>query len=172
MKRREFITLLGGAAAWPLAARAQQPDRMRRIGVLMSTAADDAVGRARLAAFHQAMQQMGWSEGRNLRIDTRWGTNDTNRDRKFAEELVALAPDVILSATGRSPFTRTGRAGRSPRRASRRQPSRLRINFRQFVGDDGSKVAALRGTGSPAQILVRTWTKGRSRLAEDVVPQR
>ena len=101
MRRREFITLLGGAAvAWPLSARGQQAERMRRIAVLMSTAADDAVGRARLAAFHQAMQQMGWNEGRNLRIDTRWGTNDTNRDRKFAEELVALAPDVILSATG------------------------------------------------------------------------
>ena len=80
MKRREFITLLGGAAAaWPLAARAQQGERMRRIGVLMNGAADDAEGQARLAAFTQALKQLGWSDGRNLRIDTRWATADDIR---------------------------------------------------------------------------------------------
>ena len=73
MKRRKFITLLGGAAvAWPLAARAQQAERMRRIGVLMSTATDDPEGQARIAAFAQGLQQLGWTDGRNVRIDTRW----------------------------------------------------------------------------------------------------
>src|SRR6516162_3443540 len=100
MRRREFITLLGGAAvAWPLAARAQQPEQMRRIGVLMNVAATDPEGQAQVAAFLQALQQLGWSEGRNVRIDTRWGENDVERDHRYAAELLALAPDVIL-ATG------------------------------------------------------------------------
>ncbi len=100
MRRREFITLLGGAAAaWPLAARAQQPERMRRIGVLMSLAADDPEGQARIAAFLQGLQQLGWTDGRNVRIDTRWGAGNADDIRKYAAELVALAPDVIL-ATG------------------------------------------------------------------------
>ena len=99
MKRRQFITLLGGASvAWPLAARAQQPDRMRRIGVLMNLAADDAEGQARIAAFVQALQRLGWSDGRNLRIDHRWAAGDTGRFHRYAEELLALAPDVILAA--------------------------------------------------------------------------
>ena len=99
MRRREFITLLGGAAAaWPLAARAQPRERMRRIGVLMNTAADDPEGRARLAAFLQELQQLGWTDGRNVRIDTRWGAGDAERFRRYAAELVALAPDVILAA--------------------------------------------------------------------------
>src|SRR5712692_5106038 len=99
MRRREFITLLGGAAAsWPLAARAQQPEQMRRIGVLMNVAADDPEGQAGVAAFQQALQQLGWSDGRNVRIDTRWGENDVDRDRRYAAELVALAPDVILAS--------------------------------------------------------------------------
>jgi ABC-type uncharacterized transport system substrate-binding protein len=99
MNRREFIALLGGAAAvWPLAARAQQGERVRRIGVLMYLAADDAEGQARLAAFAQALKQLGWSDGRNLRIDTRWANADDIR--KHAAELAALAPDVLLAATG------------------------------------------------------------------------
>jgi putative tryptophan/tyrosine transport system substrate-binding protein len=99
MKRREFITLLGGtAAAWPLAAGAQQGERARRVGVLMSTAADDAEGRARIAAFLAGLQKLGWIEGRNVHIDTRWPIS-TEEVRKYAAELVALAPDVIL-ATG------------------------------------------------------------------------
>jgi putative ABC transport system substrate-binding protein len=97
MRRRKFITLLGGAAAWPLAARAQQPERVRRIGVLMNLASEDAEGLARLAAFHQGLQQLGWTVGRNVQIDYRWGAGDADRIRKFAAELVALAPDVILS---------------------------------------------------------------------------
>ena len=97
--RREFITLLGGAATWPLAARAQQGERMRRIGVLVTFAAGDPVGQARLAAFLQGLQQLGWIDGRNVRIDTRWGAGDADRTRRYAAELVALAPDVIM-ATG------------------------------------------------------------------------
>src|SRR5258707_1310557 len=99
MKRREFMSLLGGAAAWPLAARAQQGERMRRIGVLMSLASDDPQSMARIAAFVQGLQQLGWTDGRDVRIDYRWGAADADRIRKNAEELVALAPDVIL-ATG------------------------------------------------------------------------
>src|SRR5438128_2157428 len=98
MRRRDFITLLGGAAAWPLAARAQQPERVRRIGVLMYLAADDAQGQARLAAFTQALKQLGWSDGRNVRIDTRWANADDIR--KHAAELAALAPDVLVAGTG------------------------------------------------------------------------
>src|SRR5262249_8892423 len=101
MKRREFITLLGGAAAaWPLAARAQQPEKIRRIGVLTPFAADDPEGQARLTAFMQGLQQLGWTDGRNLRIDIRWGAGDAERIRRNAAELVALAPDVILAAAG------------------------------------------------------------------------
>jgi putative tryptophan/tyrosine transport system substrate-binding protein len=97
MNRRAFITLLGGAAiTWPLVARAQQAGRVRRIGVLMSTAADDAQGQAWSAAFAQGLQQLGWEVGGNIRIDYRWGAGDTDRFRKYAAELVALGPDVIL----------------------------------------------------------------------------
>jgi putative ABC transport system substrate-binding protein len=97
VKRRDFITLLGGAAVWPLAARAQQAERMRRIGMLTNLAADDALATARVAAFAQAMHELGWIVGRNLRIDYRWGQNDPERLRKYAAELVALAPEVIVA---------------------------------------------------------------------------
>ncbi len=103
MKRRDFITLFGGASALPLAARAQQGERMRRIGVLSSLAADDPETQARHAAFLQGLQEWGWTTGRNVQIDYRWGAGDPDRFRKYALELVALAPDVIL-ATG-SPVT-------------------------------------------------------------------
>ena len=98
MKRREFITLLGGAAAsWPLAARAQQPERMRRIGVLMGFGESDRQGRAFVAAFRDELQKLGWVEGRNIRIDIRWAAGDTALMQRFAKELVALQPDLILS---------------------------------------------------------------------------
>jgi putative ABC transport system substrate-binding protein len=98
MKRREFITLLGGgAAAWPLSARAQQPDRMRRIGVLLPATADDPDFQARVGAFLQGLQEAGWSIGRNMRIDTRWAGDNANDIRRHVAELVALAPDVILA---------------------------------------------------------------------------
>jgi putative ABC transport system substrate-binding protein len=100
MQRREFITLLGGAAvAWPRAARAQQADRMRRVGVLESRAADDREGQARLAVFLQGLRELGWTEGRNVRIDYRWSAAaNADRYRTYAAELVALAPDVILAS--------------------------------------------------------------------------
>jgi putative ABC transport system substrate-binding protein len=100
MRRREFITLVGGTAAyWPVAARAQQPERVRRIGGLTGTA-DDSITQRRLAAFLQALQQLGWTDGHNVRVDYRWGGGDADRIRKYAAELVALAPDVILSTGG------------------------------------------------------------------------
>jgi putative tryptophan/tyrosine transport system substrate-binding protein len=103
MQRREFITLFGGAAvAWPRAARAQQPDRMRHVGVLESRAADDPEGQARFAAFAQGLRELGWTEGRNVRIDYRSAGADADRYRTFAAELVALAPDVILASASAS----------------------------------------------------------------------
>ena len=96
MKRREFITLIAGAAAWPLAARAQQPDRVRRIGVLMGIA-DDFEGQARIAVFRQALQALGWSEGRNAQFIYRWSGGDVAHARQFAKELVDLRSDVILA---------------------------------------------------------------------------
>jgi ABC-type uncharacterized transport system substrate-binding protein len=98
MRRREFITFLGGAAAtWPVAARAQQPERMQRIGVLMGYAENDPEAQTRLAAFRQGLLALGWDERRNLRIDLRWASGDYDRASKFAKELVALHPEVILS---------------------------------------------------------------------------
>ena len=101
MRRREFITLLGGAAAIPFVAHAQQSERMRSIGVLLPAAPDDPVFQARIAAFHQELALLGWIIGRNVRIDTRWATTNPAEIRRNATELVALAPDVILS-TGAS----------------------------------------------------------------------
>ena len=98
MRRRDFIKVIAVSVAWPLAARAQQPEQMHRIGVLMNRAASDAEGQARLAAFRQALEQLGWSEGRNVRIDLRWGEDNFDLERKYASELVALAPDVILAS--------------------------------------------------------------------------
>jgi putative tryptophan/tyrosine transport system substrate-binding protein len=98
VKRREFITLLGSAAAaWPLAARAQQREQMRRIGVLMAFASDDPEGQARLAAVAQGLQQSGWTVGQNVRVDYRWSGGNADNMRKYAAELVGLAPDVILA---------------------------------------------------------------------------
>jgi putative ABC transport system substrate-binding protein len=101
VRRRDFITLLGGAAvAWPLAARAQQRERMRRIGVLMPLIADDPESQARIAAFAQGLQQLGWTIGHNVRIDTRWAAGDAERVRTYAAELVALAPEIIVASGG------------------------------------------------------------------------
>src|SRR5262245_2920615 len=99
MRRRDFIKIIGCAAAgWPLAARAQQRERMRRIGFLLSSLpADDPEGQARITALVQGLQQLGWTDGRNLRIDIRWGLGDADRQRKSAGELVALGPDVLLA---------------------------------------------------------------------------
>jgi putative ABC transport system substrate-binding protein len=103
MRRRKLICLIGGAAvAWPLAARAQQADRMRRVGVLLNRVADDPEEQARLAAFLQRLQELGWTDGRNVWIDYRWAAADPDRSRTYAAELVALAPDVILAAGSQS----------------------------------------------------------------------
>ena len=97
MKRREFITLLGGAAAWPLAARAQKGERVRRISVLLPAAADDVEAQTRVGAFLQGLQQSGWSLGRDVRIDTRWATTNAGDIKRHALEMIALSPDVILA---------------------------------------------------------------------------
>jgi putative ABC transport system substrate-binding protein len=102
IRRREFFTLLGGAAAWPLAARAQQGDRMRRIGVLMGGDENDPEAKRRYSAFTQALAGLGWTDGRNVRMDLRWGGSDTNRIRALAQELVGLQPDIIVT-TGTPP---------------------------------------------------------------------
>src|SRR5262245_50714830 len=97
-KRREFITLLGGAAAWPFAARAQQSERVRRVGVLaFGTAANDPDLQARMAAFTQGLQQLGWTDGRNVQVEYRWSAGNDAETRKHAAQLVALAPDAILA---------------------------------------------------------------------------
>jgi putative ABC transport system substrate-binding protein len=97
MNRREFITLLGGAAAWPLAARGQQGDRVRRIGALTGLDENDPEQKRRLSAFTQALADLGWTDGRNVRMDLRWRGGDINRMRVLAKELVGLQPDVILT---------------------------------------------------------------------------
>jgi putative ABC transport system substrate-binding protein len=103
MRRRDFIKVIGGgAAAWPLGARAQQPGSMRRIGVLMNFAADDPAAQARLTAFLQALQQLGWTNGGNVQIDIRWSAGDPERNRRYAAELVTLAPDIIFASTSLS----------------------------------------------------------------------
>ena len=103
MRRREFIKLVGGAAAtWPFAALAQQSERMRRIGVLMHTAADDAEGQTRLAAFLQGLQETGWAVGRNVHIDTRWASANADRFHSQAVDLLALTPDVVFASTSQS----------------------------------------------------------------------
>jgi putative ABC transport system substrate-binding protein len=100
IRRRELLVLLGGAAAaWPLAARAQQPERMRRVGVLLPAVANDPEYQARVGAFMQALALLGWTDGRNVRIEMRWGASDADRYRQYAAELVALAPDVIVAVT-------------------------------------------------------------------------
>ena len=96
--RREFITLLGGAAAWPIAARAQQGDRVRRIGVLIPGDENDSLWKPPFSAFTQAFAGLGWTDGRNVRMDVRWTGGDVNRVRALAQELVGLQPDIILTA--------------------------------------------------------------------------
>ena len=98
MRRRAFISLLGGGILWPIVTGAQQSQGTRRIGVLMNRAPDDPQGQARVAAFQQRLQQLGWTDGGNVRIDTRWGADDLDQERRYAAELVALAPDIILAS--------------------------------------------------------------------------
>src|SRR5262245_34322127 len=97
IERRKFLATLGGAAAWPLVARAQQRERLKRVGVLMNLTADDPESSDRVTAFAQGLQQLGWTNGHNVRIDYRWGSMDADRSRRPAAELVALAPDVVVA---------------------------------------------------------------------------
>jgi ABC-type uncharacterized transport system substrate-binding protein len=113
VKRRDFITLLGGAVAWPLAARAQQPGRMKRVGVLIPLSADDPESQRRVTAFEQGLQESGWSVGRNVQIDYRWAAGNTNRYHSYAAELLALTPDVVLAV---------GSAAMGPLQATRSVP--------------------------------------------------
>ena len=100
MRRREFVSLFGAAAAWPIAARAQQTERVRRVGVLMLTSSDEPESQTNIAAFLQGLQEAGWAVGRNLRIDYRWSGNDRTRLNQHATELISLGPDVILAGVG------------------------------------------------------------------------
>jgi putative ABC transport system substrate-binding protein len=126
LRRRDFIASLGGAAAWPLAARGQQGDRVRRIGVLMSGDENDPQSKTSVSAFTQALAVLGWANGRNVRIDLRWGGGDFNRLPVLARELVSLQPDIIL--TGVAPATvAVQRETRTiPRLCERRRPRRQR----------------------------------------------
>ena len=112
MKRRQFIAVLGGAAAWSLAARAQQGNRVRRIGVLMPYDEDDPVAKARISAFTQALAGLGWTD-RNMRMDVRWGGGDSNRIRALAQDLVGLQPDIIVTSFTPRPLPSSRRRGRS-----------------------------------------------------------
>src|SRR6516164_7545236 len=113
IRRRQFITLLGGAAAWPLAARAQQGDRVRRIGVLMPEDENDPLAKPRFSAFTEALAALGWTEGRNVRMDVRGAGGEINRMRALARELVGLQPDIIVTAGLQRPLPSSGRRGRS-----------------------------------------------------------
>jgi putative ABC transport system substrate-binding protein len=113
LRRREFIAALGGAAAWPLAAGAQQGDRVPRIGMLAGYGETEPVAKTMLSAFTQALASLGWAEGRNVRMDLCWAGDDINRIRAVAQELVRLQPDIILTGGTRSPLPSTGRRGRS-----------------------------------------------------------
>src|SRR5258708_39619879 len=112
MRRRQFIVGLAAAAAWPCAARAQQRERMRRVGVLMNRVADDPQSRLHVAAFQQRLQELGWTNDANVRIENRWGAGDASQYRKYAVELVAPVPDVIVANGGtmRVAFERSPRA--------------------------------------------------------------
>ncbi len=135
MKRRGFITLLGGAAAaWPLAVRAQQSERVRRIGVLMNLSENDLEAQRLLTAFREGLAQLGWADGRNLRIDYRWASGDIGRIRTFAKELVELSPDIIVGygtpvivALQKRPAPSPSCSCRSPTRLARALSRALRI---------------------------------------------
>ena len=152
IKRRDFITLLGSAAAWPVAARAQQGNRVRRIGVLMAYDESDPEGKAFVSAFTQALANLGWADGRNARMDIRWGRADINRIRALAQELVGLQPDIILTngTRDRRPAGDTDHPGRlcgrdRPRRQRHRpatQPARReRHRLRRLGSHAGRQVA-------------------------------
>jgi putative ABC transport system substrate-binding protein len=164
MRRREFIAMLGGAAAaWPLAARAQQGERMRRIGVLQSLAADDPEGQARLTAFAQGLQQSGWTIGRNVQIDTRWAAGDAERFRRYAAELVALAPDVILAV---------GAAAVGPLQQATRTVPIVFVNTSDPVGAGFVESLARPGGNATGFLLYEYGTSGKwLELLKEIAPR-
>src|SRR5215472_2105610 len=162
-KRREFIMLLGGAAAWPLAAHAQQSERMRRIGVLQSLAADDPEGQARLAAFAQGLQQSVWTFGRNVQIDTRWAAGDAERFRRYAAELVAPAPDVILAV---------GAAAVGPLQQATRTVPIVFVNTSDPVGAGFVESLARPGGNATGFLLYEYGTSGKwLELLKEIAPR-
>ena len=179
MRRRQFITLLGGAAAaGPIAARAQQPERMPRVGALISLAANDPEGQARIAAFLQGLQELGWSVGRNVRIDIRWSAGSADDVRKYAAELVTLAPDVILSNGAAWPCAHlearaSGR--RRPARSSRRRagtPCRLGADNESAQTPRADRTCAHVGEHGPALLtekLVFAW-RFRRKISHQIPP--
>ena len=149
MNRRSFITLLGGAAAtWPLAARAQQPDGMRRIGVLMHLPENDPEAQARMRAFRQGLQQLGWVEGRNVRIDYRFGAADVDRARRSAAELIALAPDVI-QASGSGPMAAVQQATRTVPIVFAQVPDPVNAGFVDSLARPGGNASPFTRPASP-----------------------
>ena len=162
MKRRDFITLAGGAAAtWPLAVRAQQAERVRRIGILMNATAEEPEAQTYVAAFQQGMQEFGWSVGRNLRVDLRWGGDDADRTRRYAAELAALSPDVMLAAGG--PVVS------AMQRASRTVP----IVFAQSIDPVGAGVVAslARPGGNVTGFTQFEYGRGKwAELLKEIVP--
>jgi putative ABC transport system substrate-binding protein len=113
LRRREFIAGLGGAAVWPLAATAQQGNRVRRIGVLLPFEQNDPAAKTMVSAFTQALSDLGWTDGRNVRMDLRWGRGDANRIGEFAHESVGLQPDIILTTSTQRPLPSSGKRRRS-----------------------------------------------------------
>jgi putative ABC transport system substrate-binding protein len=147
LRRREFIGALGGAAAWPLAARAQQGDRVRRIGVLVGFDEHDPVAKTIVSAFTQALAGFGWTDGRNVRMDLRWAGPDINRMRALARELVGLQPDIIVTSPA-APTVALQRATRTiphhRHRRAARPPEREHHRLRQLGSHAVTRVCALR----------------------------
>src|SRR5262249_55677320 len=164
-RRRAFITLIGGAAvAWPLAAHAQQPERMRRIGLLMHLPENDPEAQARMRAFLQGLQQLGWTEGRNLRIDYRFGAADVDRARRYAAELIALAPDVI-QASGTGPMAAVQQATRTVPIVFAQVPDPVNAGFVDSLARPG-------GNATGFSVFEEYGTSGKwLELLKEVAPQ-
>ena len=143
MKRRQFIVGLGGAVAWPVVARAQQPERMRRIGLLHVYDENDPEGKRRVSAFTQALSGLGWTDGRNVRMEIRWGGNDSNRIRTLAQELVGLQPDVIVTAPAVGSTARAGTSPASPSSKPRWEASGLSCSRRSRRGSSGQQSCSI-----------------------------
>ena len=190
MRRRTFIAGLGSAAAWPVVARAQQPERVRRIGVLIGSQENDPLGKPRISAFTQAFADLGWTDGRNVRMDLRWAGPDINRIRVLAQELVGLQPDIILAggttvtaalqrecaipspvALSRGSIVRVGTAPASPARKPRWEASGLRCSRRSRPGLSGPQSCSI-PTRSPHRLICHHLSRrpGHSRSRPSLRP--